>query len=67
MVVLRIVATLSQRLEFVKYLVIVRYWDYSTIFIDGIVLWGDVILLTILSLGLFIAGLTVFERKDFAG
>ncbi len=64
MVVLRIVATLSQRLEFVKYLVIVRYWDYSTIFIDGIVPWGDIMLLTILSLGLFIAGLTVFEKKD---
>ena len=64
MVVLRIVATLSQRLEFVKYLVIVRYWDYRTIFIDGVVSWGHVTLLTVLSIGLFIAGLAVFERKD---
>lgn len=64
MVVLRMVATLSQRLEFVKYLAIVRYWDYSTIFIDGIVPWGHIVLLTVVSIGLFIAGLAVFERKD---
>ncbi len=64
--VLEMVAMLSERLEFLKYLALFHYWDSLTIFIDGLVPWGDMIVLTILSVGLFIAGLAVFERKDLA-
>lgn len=63
---LTLVATISQRFEFVKYLTVFHYWDYITIFIDGIVQWWHILLLTILSAGLLIAGLAVFERKDLA-
>jgi len=63
---LEIVSVLSERMGFVRYFTIFQYWDYNAIFIDGIVQWGHVILLTLLSIGLFIAGLAVFERKDLA-
>lgn len=63
---LEIVSILSERMRFLKYFTIFPYWDYNAIFIDGIVQWGHVILLTFLSIGLFIAGLAVFERKDLA-
>ncbi|MHC4675463.1 MAG: ABC transporter permease, partial [Planctomycetota bacterium] len=63
---LRIVALLSERFNFVKYLTIFNYWDHNTIFIDGIVPWGNIILLTVLAVVLLIAGIAVFERKDLA-
>jgi ABC-2 type transport system permease protein len=61
---LNILALLGEKLDFVKYLTVFHYWNYNTIFIDGIAPWADTTLLTILSIGLFIAGLAVFERKD---
>lgn len=63
--VVRIVGSLSERLGFLKRLAIMEYVDYESIFIDGVVPWQNVAFLTLLSVGLFIAGLVVFERKDF--
>jgi len=61
---LNLLAQLGGKLDFMKYLTISHYWNYNTIFIDGIILWKDTVLLTILSIVLFIAGIVVFERKD---
>jgi ABC-2 type transport system permease protein len=66
MYVLRIVSILSEKMRFLRYFTLFEYWDYNAIFVAGIVPWGSVILLTLLSIGLFFAGLTVFERKDLA-
>ena len=66
MYVLKIVATISVRLSFLKYLTIFHYWQHGTIFIEGTVARGNIILLTTLSVALFIAGLVVLERKDLA-
>ncbi|MFC1793528.1 ABC transporter permease [Planctomycetota bacterium] len=66
MYVLKIVATISVRLSFLKYLTIFHYWQHGTIFIEGAVAWGNIMLLTTLSVALFIAGLVVIERKDLA-
>lgn len=66
MYVLRIVSLLSQKMSFLRYFTLFEYWDYNAIFAAGIVPWGGIILLTLLSIGLFLAGLTVFERKDLA-
>lgn len=66
MYVLKIVATISERLSFLKYLTIFHYWQYGDIFIDRNVAWGNIMLLTTLSAILFIAALVVFERKDLA-
>ncbi len=63
---LEMVGILSERLSFLKYLAVFHYWDYNVIFIDGIVPWGSIVLLTLVSIGLFIAGLVVFERRDLA-
>ena len=52
------------KLSFMKYFTIFYYWNYNSIFIDGVVLWGHIALLAIFSAVLFIAGLLVFERKD---
>jgi hypothetical protein len=57
---------LSERMRVVRYVTIFHYWDYKTVFIDGIIPWADVVVLTLLSIGLLIAGLAVFERKDLA-
>ena len=62
---LRIVGSLSERLRFLKRFAIMHYFDHESIFIDGVVPWGSVAFLTLLSVGLFVAGLVVFERKDF--
>jgi len=59
-----ILAQFGEKLDFMKYLTIFHYWDYKSIFIDGVVLWGHIALLIILSAVLFIAGAVVFERKD---
>jgi ABC-2 type transport system permease protein len=61
---LHILAQFSERLAFMKHLTIFHYWNYRSIFIDGVVLWGHIALLIILSAILFIAGAVVFERKD---
>jgi ABC-2 type transport system permease protein len=61
---LNILAQLGEKLDFVEYLTIFHYWNYNTIFIDGIIPWGDTVLLTILSTVLFTAGSVIFERKD---
>jgi len=61
---LNILAQLGEKLDFVKYLAIFHYWNYNAIFIDGIIPWGDTVLLTILSIVLFIAGSAIFEGKD---
>jgi len=66
MYVLRIVSMLSERMSFLKYFTIFQYWDYNAVFVAGVVRWGGILLLTLLSIGLFIAGLTVFQRKDLA-
>ena len=66
MYVLRIVSILSERMRFLKYFTLFEYWDYNAIFVAGIVQWGGIILLTLLSIALFVAGLLVFERKDLA-
>ena len=58
--------TLSERFSFLKYASITYYWDYDIIFIDGVVPWGHVILLSVVAIVLFLAGLWVFERKDLA-
>ncbi len=63
---LRIVSILSERMSFVKYFTIFQYWDYNAVFVDGVVRWGGVALLSLASIGLFIAGLAVLERKDLA-
>ena len=55
---------LSEQLSFLKYAAITHYWDYDIIFIDGVVPWGNVILLSVVATVLFLAGLWVFERKD---
>ena len=61
---LNILALLGGKLSFMKYFTIFYYWNYNSIFIDGVVLWGHIALLAIFSAVLFIAGLLVFERKD---
>ena len=66
MFVLRIVAMLSEKLNFLKYFAVTYYWDYNIIFLDRIVPWGSIAVLAILSVGLFMAGLIAFERKDLA-
>ena len=66
MYVLRIVSLLSEKMRFLRYFTLFEYWDYNAIFVAGVVRWGSILLLTLLSIGLFIAGLTVFERKDLA-
>jgi hypothetical protein len=63
---LRIISVLSERLSFLRYFTIFQYWDYSSAFVDGVVRWGGILLLTLLSIGLFVAGVVVFERKDLA-
>ncbi len=63
---LRIVSLLSERMRFVKYFTVLQYWDYNAVFVNGVVRWGGIILLTFASIGLFLAGLVVFERKDMA-
>ncbi len=60
------VGIMSERLSFLKYASITYYWDYDIIFIDGVVPWGHVILLIVVAVVLFLAGLWVFERKDLA-
>ena len=64
MYVLKIVATISVRLSFLKYLTIFHYWQYGAIFMDGTVAWGSIVLLTTLSVALFIAAIVVLDRKD---
>lgn len=64
--VLRIVGSLSEKLTFLKYGAIMQYVEYESIFIDRVVPWGSVAFLSLLSIGLFIVGLLVFERKDLA-
>jgi ABC-2 type transport system permease protein len=61
---LHILAQLGEKLNFMKYFTIFHYWNYKGIFVDGIVSWGHIALLIILSSVLFIAGAVVFERKD---
>ena len=61
---LNILALLGGKLSFMKYLTIFHYWNYNSIFIDGVIIWGHIALLIILSAVLFIAGVVVFERKD---
>jgi len=63
---LRIISVLSERLSFLRYFTIFQYWDYNSVFVDGVVRWGGILLLTLLSIGLFVAGLVVFEKKDLA-
>ncbi len=62
--ILEIVGTLSERFSFLKYASITNYWDYDVIFINGVVPWGNVILLSVVAILLFLVGLWVFERKD---
>jgi ABC-2 type transport system permease protein len=62
--ILEIVGTLSERFSFLKYASITNYWDYDIIFINGVVPWGNVILLSVVAIVLFLTGLWVFERKD---
>ena len=59
-----ILAQFGEKLDFMKYLTIFHYWNYRSIFIDGVVLWGHIALLITLSAVLCIAGTVVFERKD---
>jgi ABC-2 type transport system permease protein len=63
---LRIISVLSERLSFLRYFTIFQYWDYNSVFVGGVVRWGGIALLTFLSIGLFVAGVVVFERKDLA-
>lgn len=62
----RIISVLSERLSFLRYLTIFEYWDYNSVFVHGAVRWGGILLLSLLSIGLFVGGLVVFERKDLA-
>ena len=64
--ILEVLGTLSERFFFLKYASITYYWDYDIIFIDGVVPWGPVLLLSVVAVVLFLAGLWVFERKDLA-
>lgn len=66
MYVLRIISMLSERMNFLKYFTIFQYWDYNAVFVGGVVRWGGIFLLTLLSIGLFVGGLVVFEKKDLA-
>ena len=66
MVICEGVGIMSERFSFLKYASITYYWDYDIIFIDGVVPWGHVILLSVAAIVLFLAGLCVFERKDLA-
>lgn len=62
----RIVASLSERLSFLERFTIMHYVDHDSIFIDGVVPWAKTAFLSLLSVGLFVAGLVVFERKDLS-
>ncbi len=64
--ILEVLGTLSERLGFLKYAAITYYWDYDIILIDGIIPWGHSILLSVVAIILFLAGLWVFEKKDLA-
>ena len=59
-----ILVQLGEKLDFMKYFTIFHYWDYKSIFVDGVVLWGHIAFLIIISAVLFIAEAVVFERKD---
>jgi ABC-type Na+ efflux pump permease subunit len=62
--ILEVIGTLSQRFGFLKYASITYYWDYEMIFITGVIPWGELLLLSVVALVLFFAGLFVLERKD---
>jgi ABC-2 type transport system permease protein len=64
MYIFNIVGILSERLSLIKYFTLFHYWDTNLIFIEGIVPWGSLLLLTFVAVVLFAAGLLVFERKD---
>ena len=66
MVIFEMLGTLSERFSFLKYASITYYWDSDIIFIEGVIPWGHVILLSVAAIVLFLAGLWVFERKDLA-
>ena len=59
-----ILAQLGEKLDFMRYITIFHYWNYRSIFINGVIPWGHIALLIILSAVLFTAGAMVFERKD---
>jgi len=47
---LHILALLGKKLDFMKYLTVFHYWNYRSIFINGInISWGHIVLLIILS------------------
>jgi len=56
----------SDKLDFLKYVTLLQYYDPGLVFIEGVIPWRDTLVLAIVAIVLFSAGLIVFERKDLA-
>jgi len=47
-----------------KTISIFKYWDYSSVIIDGMFKAGDFVILIVLAIVLVVIGIWVFEKKD---
>jgi len=54
----------SKSLEWMKTVSIFKYWDYSSVIIDGFFKAEDFFVLTILAIALLIISIKVFQKKD---
>jgi len=61
-----IINGISENLNFLKYFTLLHFTDPGLVFIEGVIPWRDTLVLAIVAIVLFAAGLFVFERKDLA-
>ena len=66
MFILQIMARLSEGWDGLKYLSVFHYWDTSAGLSGREFPWSGTILLTALAAALFVASLSVFEKRDLA-
>ena len=66
MYIFEIIHGYSDKIDFLKYVTLLQYYDPGLVFIEGVIPWRDTIVLAIVAIVLFAAGLVVFERKDLA-
>ena len=61
-----IINGISAKLNFLKYFTLLHYCDPGLVFIEGVIPWGDTMVLAIVAIALFVVGFIVFENKDLA-